>query len=356
MPPHVINYQGVTVQSEEISLPEPSSSYFIKISTCPELTRIYEGFLRPQVLKTIVTLTITACSKLCEPLPRECFQDFTSLNTLVLEDCPKLRLGSENRIPSSLKDLKIISCPSLLNKQVCMALENRDSPLSFKISNNYWDSASFSSEVLPHLTAFHSLQIRCCDELSSSVAMEYEGRPQGLPSLDLSIRGNFLLSISTWFRSLKSLSRLIISGGSNVNFLLSEAMRNLSGLRKLTLTECKQLQSLGLASLSSLEILTIEKCPKLKSFAPAEELSGLQDLAIRDCTNLVSLPADLIRIRSLKSLYISRCTSLRALPEKGVPSTLESLTIKGCPQLRNRCHKGGADRPKISHVTNITLE
>ncbi|XP_057957202.1 putative disease resistance protein RGA3 [Malania oleifera] len=93
-----------------------------------------------------------------------------------------------------------------------------------------------------------------------------------------------------------------------------------------------------MAKLLNLQVLEIGSCPKLKSilspnlegFPPflrelkvyrCEELTSLQfctslkTLSIRECPNLESVPADLLKLHSLSDLSIWKCKRLSSLPE-----------------------------------------
>ncbi|XP_072985961.1 putative disease resistance protein RGA3 [Typha latifolia] len=325
---------------------------------------------------TLERVGLTALNNAGGALPKECFQDFTSLKTLVLKDCRQLRLTSESSsIPPSLEVLEIISCPSLLNEPLCKAVQQSRSPFSFTISNGYDDLEIFSAEVLQQLTVCHLLRIEYCDELppfdpSCVISIKYQSIPQQQGFiLCLAMRNgtNYPSThnnavISEWLPKLASLSTLTIYGGLDVEFLSIDVLENLSMLKELVLIECRRLDSLSLQPLKSLEKLVIKdcpfldlsstdglssssltdleidnsfpfthylqelrsvknlkiwSCPELDSFSDGREavaqLSCLQKLDIQDCVNLRSLPADLETIPSI-SVRISDCPRLKVFP------------------------------------------
>jgi Leucine-rich repeat (LRR) protein len=87
-----------------------------------------------------------------------------------------------------------------------------------------------------------------------------------------------------------------------------------------------------------------------------DALTTLQQLDIKNCPTLNSLPDWIGDLTSLQSLRISNCPNLISLPE-GIHrlTSLRHLTIVGCPHLEKRCEQGaGEDWPKIAHVPDFS--
>lgn len=64
-------------------------------------------------------------------------------------------------------------------------------------------------------------------------------------------------------------------------------------------------------------------------------LTFLQDLEIRKCKKLQSLPAGLSQIPSLKKLHIADCESVRWWPKDCLPSSLIELRVQSGPAIRS---------------------
>ncbi|KAK4564549.1 hypothetical protein RGQ29_006573 [Quercus rubra] len=92
------------------------------------------------------------------------------------------------------------------------------------------------------------------------------------------------------------------------------------------------------------------------SFSPP--LSKLKHLQLWDLQELESLPEEWFKnLTSLQTLDIWACHNLTSLPE-GMShlTSLQSLKIRGCPQLKQRCEKeNGEDWDKISHIPHLTI-
>ncbi|CAI0428377.1 unnamed protein product [Linum tenue] len=87
-------------------------------------------------------------------------------------------------------------------------------------------------------------------------------------------------------------------------------------------------------------------------------LSKLTYLRLREMDELEALPAEgLPNLTSLQELTIWKCSRFASLPPAMRRLTsLQTLIIKGCSQLQERCIKGdGEDWPNISHIPNIEL-
>ncbi|PWA37493.1 NBS-LRR protein [Artemisia annua] len=83
--------------------------------------------------------------------------------------------------------------------------------------------------------------------------------------------------------------------------------------------------------------------------------SSLTRLCIVGFDKLETVSEGLQHLTSLQRLIISGCPKMKDLPEKLLPSLL-SLEIRGCPDLKERCSRGGSYWPKISHIPCIRID
>ncbi|PWA36361.1 NBS-LRR resistance-like protein [Artemisia annua] len=164
----------------------------------------------------------------------------------------------------------------------------------------------FADLQLPSLASLTTLDIRDCPSMDVPTAGLWP------PNLRVLSIGRLKKPIAEWGpqKFPASLVDLTLNGGK-------EAATNWSELSHLNLP-------------SSLTQLCIYNFKKLETFS-----EGLQHLT------------------SLQHLFISFCPKIKNLPEKLLPSLL-SLDIRGrCPNLKERCRRGGSYWPQISHIPYI---
>ncbi|KAM1574659.1 hypothetical protein ACFX1Z_043963 [Malus domestica] len=183
------------------------------------------------------------------------------------------------------------------------------------------------------------------------------------------------------FTKVPNLERLIFAGcislvevHPSISTLTNLFLLDLSGCNKLTILaisiRMKSLKTLDLSGCSSLEMFpeileVMEELPELNLSgskfkelpSSINNLTGLKYLNLKDCKELKSLPS--IRMKSLKTLDLSGCSSLEMFPEilevmeelpelnlsgskfKELPSSINNLTglrylnLKDCKELKS---------------------
>ena len=88
-------------------------------------------------------------------------------------------------------------------------------------------------------------------------------------------------------------------------------------------------------NLCLLECLSIWYCPSLICFPKGQLPTTLKSLTILRCENLKSLPEEMMGMCALEYLLIKGCPSLIGLPKGGLPATLKELTISFCVRLES---------------------
>nr|XP_011468681.1 PREDICTED: putative disease resistance protein At3g14460 [Fragaria vesca subsp. vesca] len=273
----------------------------LKIDGVDGLACLPEGMLENN--KNLAHLEISSCSELTCISPQSQGSEYccTSLQSLKISSCPNLRFLPDGLLTPSLKQLSLYRCESL--------------------------------ECIPDithggLTSLEKLEIKECSRM---ISIPLEG---GLPSLQ----------------------KLEIEGCPELSSLPS-ALEDCTSIRSLSITMCPKLRSISINSLSSslqelcvsnldslptlggftsLRRLTIEKCQSpeigLESWASLQILVSLEELKVRRCPNLETLPC-LNNLTSLHRLWISDCSQLTSLPSEVVLPCLKNLTIGGFPNL-----------------------
>ena len=254
-------------------------------------------------------------------LPKEVLQQFSGLEKLHIYECFQLE---SLELPSfhALSKLKIEYCPLL------------------------------ASLELPSFPSLSELEIQDCPLLVSFKVAQ-------LPSLGklnlFSVGYDVIQQIK--FVVAPSLKCLSIGRIDRMISLPKEVLQHFSGLEKLHINRCFQLESLELPSFHALSKLKIEDCPNLASFNVAS-LTRLQELRLRKVRaevlrqlipafsslkllyiwgidGEISVPKEQLQhVSTLESLYILNCSCLEILRHwMSSPSSLRALAICNCPEL-----------------------
>ena len=363
----------------------------LKLSNMTELVEFKESSsATPVLFPSLESLRLNNMSKLKElwrmDLPAEQGSSFPCLSELYIYGCydlaslhlppplSKLEIHNCNKLASlklpsssSLSKLEIGTCSNLES----LKLSSSSSLLELKICN----CSNLESLELPPSSSLSKLEIQACPLLES-----FKMAP--LPSLGtmhlFSVGYDVIQQIK--FVGAPLLKCLSIGRIDRMISLPKEALQHFSGLEKLHIYECSQLESLELPSFHALSKLKIEYCPplaslELPSFPSLSELEikylpllaslelpsfpSLSELEIQDCPllvsfkvaqlpslgklNLFSVGCDVIQqikfvvAPSLKCLSIWRIDRMISLPKEVLQhfSGLENLRINDCPDLQS---------------------
>nr|KYP44673.1 Putative disease resistance RPP13-like protein 1 [Cajanus cajan] len=152
------------------------------------------------------------------------------------------------------------------------------------------------------------------------------------------------------------LKELLIKDCPRVELLSNEGLP--SNLKEMNLSNCSKLVASlkgTLGANTSLQALSIGEVD-VESF-PEEGLIplSLTSLNIYSCPDLRKLDyKGLCHLSSLEELILVYCPNLQCLPKEGLPKSISTLKIWGCPLLQQRCQKqGGEDWEKIANIKNV---
>jgi len=289
-----------------------------------------------------------------------CVESFPLLKKLSIRSCPKLKKALPQHLPS-LQILIIDDCQEL------------EAP--FPLSHNIW-----------------KLILRGCDniwidELPSNLTEVFIGGTQVIESYleQLLLNNVFIerLRVSDFNGVNQEWANLDLSSCNSISFLtisdwhsssLPFAWDSFINLHSLWLTNCPLLESFSGDGLPlSLTNLEIERCPKLiasiedlglmkldslkevevsddfMEYFPKENLlpPNVNYLHLQECSKLrIINNRGFLHLKSLASLRISRCCSLEHLSGEGLPESLSTLNISGCPLLQ--CHN-------IAHIPFVNI-
>lgn len=132
---------------------------------------------------------------------------------------------------------------------------------------------------------------------------------------------------------------------------------HMENVRNINTVFCRNDETKVVNAFPRLEELTLEGMPALEEWTGVEDgdFPCLRHVTIRYCPELRLLPS-LSHLCSLEHLEISHCMQLISLTEGLLPGSLESLIVRGCPGINERCRKDGVDWPKIASVRNIWID
>ncbi|KAD6453256.1 hypothetical protein E3N88_07961 [Mikania micrantha] len=189
---------------------------------------------------------------------------------------------------------------------------------------------SLPDNEFPNLTSLKHLCIRDCPRMDGCF-------PRGLwpPNLQILKIGELKKPISEW-------------GSQNFPTSLVQLTLYDEVGKDGVMSSCSQLSNILPSSLTSLELRGFGK---LESFSMG--LQHLQRLSFFDCRNLHKLPDPQHLINSLQHLAFYDCPNMKDLPEQLLPSLLSLEICQNCPNLKERCSKGGSYWPLVSNIPSI---
>ncbi|CAL4917472.1 unnamed protein product [Urochloa decumbens] len=125
-----------------------------------------------------------------------------------------------------------------------------------------------------------------------------------------------------------------------------------TSLQRLEISHCEQLQHIPEDwPPCNLTHFSIRHCPQLCELPwGIERLQALEDMEIVNCGQITYLP-EMIRLRSLVRLEISDCGSIQSLPNRGLPSSVQVVSINNCRLLARSCmNEGIVDHAKAKGI------
>ncbi|KAG7942220.1 hypothetical protein I3843_16G090200 [Carya illinoinensis] len=327
----------------------------ILIRNCDSLTHFARSHL-PPTLKWLCIENCRSIRNLVEDDDNDtnnnstCSSGITSLlEELTVINCPSLEsLTSSRELPTTLQKLYIADCPKL--ESVAKSFHHNSFLTRIDISN--CENLQLLNGIY-NLTSLQDLEIRNCPSILS---FPKEGFPTNLTTL---VIGDIKITQALFDWGLDKftyLNRLEIGGCQNL--VLFPEMKLPASLTSLDISEFSNLECLsseGLRKLTSLKDLWIYDCEKLRCFPEDGLPPSLLELGIENCQNLMSLPKNGLP-PSLLELRVYNCQKLMSLPKNGLPPLLQELDIRGCPLLEKRCKKDQKEEwRKIADIPYVRI-
>ncbi|CAN6556114.1 unnamed protein product [Malus baccata var. baccata] len=295
------------------------------LSNISEVMSLQTGELLKKGLTKVRDLKISGCEEVTSSLKNEgrLLQQLTSLGSLKIEDNSRLveELGKEAEelqiSECKLEYLKLKKCENL--SKLPKGLNQLSSLQELRI-HKCSSLVSFPDVGLP--PSLKDIEITYCDSLIYFAKFQI---PQNLRRIEI-----------TWCKSLKSLVDEEAVGSSWSSF-------SHSCLEYLSIQGCESLTSLSLSGQlpRTLKHLDLENCDRLEliagdGFFRDNTNDCLEYIRIWNCQNLKSLPDGLCHLSNLQELYIRECGSLVSIPRLSGgrrPSNLREILIQDCEKL-----------------------
>ncbi|KAK7328622.1 hypothetical protein VNO77_22735 [Canavalia gladiata] len=287
------------------------------IFDCPILTR---GL--PNHLPALKTLDIRSCPKLIGDLPN----NLLALEILVIDGCEQL-VSSIPRAPS-IRELRISKSSKVGLQELPAKLQ------SLLIGGSEPVECMFQAITVSQVTCLQSLTISDC---LSTISFPGNFLPECLKVLRL--WNSEKLEFPKQLQQQKLLESLQIC--NSCNSLTSFPLEAFPNLKRLKISECKNLESLSVSQ-SALDDL------------PSEGLvaSNMTDFKVSKCNKLKSFPCHMNSLLpKLECLSISDCPEIDSFPKGGLPPNLTSLEIRTCEKLLRSL----SSMSRLQGLTNLII-
>ncbi|XP_017984646.1 PREDICTED: putative disease resistance protein At3g14460 [Theobroma cacao] len=292
------------------------------IINCPKL----EGDL-PKCLPFLIKLEISKCQQLAASLP------WTSERCLLkLDNCDKVqKRNDDNQTVEPQFSPRMIHQEQDNNQPTPSSSDDQNQQLSSSLSINV--SSMGMTQLMELSTDSHSLRI---ERYALHMLPEEILKRSSLQHLY--IIDSISLKI---FPQSPSLKTLYIHNCKKLKFPQpSKVMKQDSGLEDLCLgSSCDSLQNFPLNYFPKLKSLSLWDCRNLEHLSIEKglqnELTSLDSLEIKGCPNLRSFVEEEFQAPNLTSLVFFNCGSLKSLPGMQSLKSLQSLYINKCPALES---------------------
>ncbi|MQM13625.1 hypothetical protein Taro_046554, partial [Colocasia esculenta] len=293
------------------------------------------SFLLKELSHMIRRLTIIRCANLTS-LP---WTYLTTMEYLIIRECPLFRLSDDEQLPPTLQVL-CISGNSCVREQVWPRPYKQGADqnlyLVFRNVHDASEAADFCSRIYMQI---HTLEIEwdCCTN----------DRFKVLDSVAEEVLGKLYHPLGAFWYKIRKLDKLVIQGYTGSRFGSSLWDRRLHWLSSVTLQQCSNCEILPpLSQLCSLKELFVEGASSLETFAEDYDISeqGWQETQTR-----IAFPSlQKLEFRNMPvwkewlgtkeedfpllcKLILKQCPKLRVLPH--FPPGLRELGLEACHEL-----------------------
>jgi hypothetical protein len=316
----------------------PPSLEVLCITHLPEKVQFPEGLLnlkkltifRSQNLKSVQLhscmaleeLRISGCEHMAEMDGLQCLTSLRSLYIIMntkLSCAWDLKLQRQEQgsnqiqlLPPSVETLEIWDLMDRIQSHLLSCL-----PAMTKLKIHR--SPELTSLQLGYCTSLKELEIIDCESLAWIEGFQFIRSLTALTVSNSPSLPSCLELVSNQYGASEIWSGLKTLVASDASVLSMPFCKQLASLTHLEFADRMSGQGQSMVSLTEEQERALEL------------LTSLQELYFI-CSDLLSLPANLHRLTSLESLFISGCQSIARLPDTGLPPLLSHLSLSGCSE------------------------
>ena len=282
---------------------------------CTSLVEVHPSI---GALKELIFLNLEGC-KMLNSFPSSIHME--SLQILILSGCSKLKIFPE--VQGEMGNLSELYLDGTAIRELPSSIEHLNGLVLLNLAN--CNQLENLPESIGKLTSLQTLKLygcsklkKCPDELGSLQCLE-----------ELNADGTAIEEVPpsiTLLSKLKVLSLAGCKGGVSMSWNL--VLSFWSSLPR------KHLRLPSLLGLNSLRSLNLSDCGLLEGALPTDlaSLSSLQNLDLSR-NSFITVPGSLSQLSRLQNLILKHCKSLQSLPE--LPSSIETLDCDDCTSLES---------------------
>ncbi|WVZ14979.1 hypothetical protein V8G54_012545 [Vigna mungo] len=317
----IIGLDGIVSIGDEFYGSESSSFKSLERLEFYNMKECEEWECKTDSFPLLQTLSMNECPKM-----KGLSEQLLHLKKLIIRSCEILIINEHYMDPSSLKILRIYSCP-LTNVPITLYnfLEEME------INGGCDFLTTFPLDLFPKLCSLKLTRCRNLQRISQEHTHNHlkylivEKCPQfeSFPSIGLS---------APWLQTIE------IRGAENLKLLPRHMQILLPSLTNLHIIDCAQVEMFPNGGLpSNVKYVSLSSFKLIASLRETLDANTCLELLYITNVDVESFPGEVLLPHSLTSLQISCCPNLKKIDYKALPQSISTLNIWDCPLLQQCC-------------------